>query len=208
MKKITFALLVIIIGIYSSGFSCNKCEPPNCRRERVCDPWGNCEWRTVRRVGTNFDTVPNSPGEYIGIFDISKGWKPVEGMNAEAKIKLENASGEFVEQTFSLTPELNIAQTIDPIDKDTVPFTFVVSDPTAMNNFFNNSFAQNYDKDAEISLSVPVTQTNCELNSGTYINHTRLKDSSGITYTGSFSVIYTAPENLPACNQGTLVFED
>lgn len=206
VKKLTFVLLVLIITIYSTGFSCNNCNPPNCRRERVCDPWGNCEWRTVRRI--DLQLMESNPGSYVGIFDISKGWQPVSGLNAEAKVKLENSSGQFVEQTFILVPDLNTSQNTDPIDKDTIPYAFAVENPTAMNDFFNNSFAQNYNNDAEITIGVSVTQTNCDLESGKYINHTRQKINSEITYTGTFNINYTAPETLPACNQGTIVFEE
>lgn len=210
MRHLLFVLLLLVVLISSSAFSCGRCRAPNCERVRVCDPYGNCEWQTRRRflVDPDFQSFANSPGSYVGIFDIANGWQPATSANAQAKIKLENSSGQYVEQTFALTYSDTISQTIDSVDKDTTPYAFVVTDTSAMSNFFNSSFVQSYDENVEVTLSLSVTQVDCNLSSGTYINHTRLKDSSGVTYMGAFNVIYTAPLILPACNQGTITFEE
>lgn len=207
---VVFTLFILLgaIALVSSGC---RCDPPNCRTETRCDRNGNCETVKVRRwlVDPNLQGLSGNPGEYAGVIDLAKAWRPNASGSSTLSIKFTNAAGQQTEQSFALSYDPTLSQTIPPVDKDTIPYAFTINDPGTITGFVNGLAGSGFsDSDAEITFSIPITQIECSAPSGKYINHTRIKDSSGITYDHDFIINYTAPANINAgCNQGSLVIE-
>ncbi len=205
MKKVLVTVSLFALSLTGSLFSsaCG-CHPPNCIREYVCDQYGNnCEWRTKRRffVQNNFQAPTSELNQYAGIFDLATPWQLDTTGSPRVTIKLENNTGGFVEENFTLTFNQGISLATGSVDKNTTPTAFVISDKAAVSNFLSSASTSGYsNSEATVTFTIPVVLADNSIASGKYVNHLRVIDSTGITYDDTFYFIYTAPEN--GCSQG------
>lgn len=179
-----------------------------CREVTRCDRDGNCVIVREHRffVEPNFQSTGSDVNQYIGILDLSNGWQPKPNGTFEAVIKVDNDSGQSIEQTFAVKPaDSTIANSISNVDKDTTPHSFKFDDSAAVSSFLNNAANTGYSNTpGSISFKFQITQVDCTLATGKYINHLRYKDNSGVTYHNEFVFQYIAPTNSTDCNQGEL----
>lgn len=212
MRKLTLVPLLLVLFMCVTAFRCGRCEPPNCEIVTECDRDGTC--RTVRRhrfFTGHSPTTASEMSENVGILDLANPWQPDMNGVTQMTIKIVDSSGQNSIQTFSLSPApADIAANIPRYDNETTPYAFVFDDPAAVSNFVNTApTAENSEWDEIMTFDFAITQVDCIAKSGRYINHFRQKDSSGITYDKSYTIVYRSPrgEYYGECNQGTITLE-
>lgn len=213
MRKLTLVPLLLVLFMCVTAFRCGTCDPPNCTEVIVCDNTGwDCHVERRRRhFSPDSQTTASEMSEYVGVLDLANPWQPDTYRPSQMTIKFVDSSGQNSMQTFSLSPAPeNVTANILRFDNETTPFAFVFDDPAAVSNFVNTApTAENSEWDEIMTFDFAVTQVDCTAKSGSYINHFRQKDSSGITYDKSYTIIYRAPrgEFYGECNQGTFTLE-
>jgi hypothetical protein len=211
MKSLTFVLLLLVLCFVATGFQCGACRPPNCVEETVCDSTGwSCH--TVRRhrhfTEANFQFSQSQAEGIVGILDLANPWSLDSSLPPQLTIKFENNLGAS-EQSFDLVVDNSVS--VSSVDKDTTPNTLKFADPSSVSAFLSQASSSNFSvSEQTVTLSFSITQTDCTAASGKYINHLHDLDTSGITYDGNFTLVYTATTNVQAnsCNQGTVIVGD
>lgn len=207
-------ILLLVFVLCSIGFVSNacRCRPPGCEERIECDRNGECRRVRVRRF---FVERPVTTGysenlsEYTGIVDLADLWQPESSEYTTMTVKFEDASGQFVQEDFSMHCSSAISETISEIDKDTKPYAFLLNNPTAVKNYSDEALRNGYTNGSmTVTFSIPITQVICSAPTGKYENHLRVKDFSGITYERAFVINYTAPTNSSNCNEGAIVITE
>lgn len=176
MKKLTLILLLVVLCMCVTAFRCGSCEPPDCTETIECDSTGwNCHTVRHHRVAPQFEsfTSETQAEDFVGILDLANPWQSKPSDNPQLTITFKDSSGQDIQQTFSLTPaSQEITDTISKVDKDTKPYSFVISDPTALNSFLSNaSVSADANKSSSIDFGFSITQVDCAAQSGKYLNH-------------------------------------
>lgn len=143
-----------------------------------------------------------------GVFDLANPWQPDTSENSYATVKVSTSSGQIIQSNFPVM--LSSGGNISSIDKDTTPYQYVFQNPSDVNNFVSQSLTSGETSDIDISVAVPVVQTDCNIPSDIYINHSRYKDLSGITYLNSFKINYSVPDSgsINACEQASITIDE
>lgn len=135
------------------------------------------------------DNLANQLSSMDGVLDLASPWQPDISRNASATVRLKNASGDILsQQDFPLMLSTNNpGNPISPVDSDTTPYTYVLQNPNAVNNYIGGqNFAGGDITDIEIAPNVPIKRKSGTFAPGDYSNHFRWRDSNGVTYVGDF----------------------
>lgn len=203
--KVVFSSLgILILAVAMMGAKCTRRVngQVTCPVGQRCTVTvgGQIEWLTGNSLQGESGDIANR----AYILDLANPWQLDSSVTPEATIHVET-DGATVSQTFSLSLAPQIAQDVDSIDKDTTPQVFVFEDPASVQSFLNtaaNSSSSQPETTTDVTFAV--TQTDCNAPSGKYINHVRYQDETGISYVDAVYILYTAPTNIQACNEGQI----
>jgi hypothetical protein len=154
---------------------------------------------TIEHLTNNFGSE-----QYAAIFDSAEQWRPVANGSPRLEVSIIRNGEQPVTAQFDMALDSALSQQIAPVDKDTVPYAFVIADQAAFANFVGSNLSGQTSGEFEIRFVIPIEQIDCQATSGKYINHVRSQDSTGITYYDSFYYRYTAPASGSGCTGGQL----
>jgi hypothetical protein len=158
---------------------------------------------TIRIVIENL--VNNFGSEqYVAILDSAKQWRPTANGSPKLQVTILRNGEQPITAEFDMALNSALSQQIDPVDKNTVPYAFVVANQAALASFLDNNLSGQTSGDFEAKFAIPIEQIDCQTVSGKYINHVRSKDSTGIVYYDSFYYQYVAPSSGSGCSGGSL----
>lgn len=145
----------------------------------------------------------------VGVYDLANSWQPDLSVSSSAVVRVAKFSGEVIESEFStiLNPS---AANVSQVDSNTTARLYVFEDPGFVKNFVDQALAGDRNYTIAIELSTPIYQSDCGIPTGSYVNHLRYNDPSGVTYLDSFDFNYSVPENFQggsSCEQATLTIE-
>lgn len=200
------ALGILILAVAMMGARCTRrvTGQVSCPVGQRCTVTvgGQIEWLTGNNLQGESDDIANR----AYILDLAEPWQPDSSLTPQATINIRTDSG-IVSETFSLSLAPEIAQTIESVDKDTIPHVFVFENSASVQSFLNTAAAGSSSSQPETTADVTfaITQTDCTAPSGKYVNHARYRDGTEITYVDTVYINYTAPTNIQAgCNQGQI----
>lgn len=143
------------------------------------------------------------------MYDLSNPWEPDNTASAEAVVKVTKTSGQVISTKFPVLPD-PFAANVSPVDSSTTARLYVFDDPNLARDFVEQAMAGERNYSIGIEISVPISQNDCYIPSGEYINHLRYSDSLGVTYVDSFNFSYNIPANFQGsnpCEQATITIE-
>lgn len=217
IKITTAAFTILVLIITMMGFGCHVSSVSTTTTVSTNTTTGQTTVSTgvtVVIVPEEFRAESNAMSNSAYIVDLSKEWSVDQSVTPQATIRVEGANGQFTQQSFALSAA---AENIISVDKQTRALPFVFNNPSDVQAFMNNALAQansSFSAQAAITLDVNfgITQNNCTLPSGKYVNHIRYQDETGITYISSPTIHYIAPESFwggdGQCNIGQIIVED
>lgn len=205
-RVVSGALAIMILAVAVMGFKCTRrvTGTVTCPIGQRCTIGisGQIEWRPGSSLQSESEEIANR----VFILDLAKPWQADSGFTPQGTINVSTDTGQ-VSETFPLSLAPAIAQTIDPVDKDTIPQVFVFDNPTAVRAFVDTSASRSTSPQpvTTTDATFAITQIDCTAPSGKYVNHVRYQDATGISYVNTTYLIYTAPTNPNAgCNQGQI----
>lgn len=161
---------------------------------------------TVRgevKVVFDFLTSDSYSEQYVAILDSAKQWRPSANGSPKVEVSIFRDGVQTATAEFDIVLDSALSQQITPVDKDTIPYAFVVVDRAAFASFLENNLSGQSSGDISFTFVIPIEQIDCQTSSGKYVNHLRLQDSSGITYYGNFYYLYTAPDYIREPDTGS-----
>jgi hypothetical protein len=122
-------------------------------------------------------------------------------------VTVSKSNGQQLQSNFALQLAND---SLDSVDKDTTPRSYVFQNASDVSGFIGQSLAGEGDVEVTIESFIPIYQIDCSIPNGKYINHLRSKDASGVTYYDFFNLIFSAPDNVQGddrCEQAAVSIE-
>jgi hypothetical protein len=202
--KVALSCCLVISCLILSG-----CPKPKSRTIEVqCNP--TTRQCTFKITVVYFGPTSEFDSQFFaneGIFDLANPWEPDANGVPYSTVTISNSQSQLGQSNFDVQLSND---NLDPVDKDTNPRPYVFANSSDVSGFVSQSFAGEDEVEVKIESYIPVYQSDCSIPTGTYINHLRSKDGTGVTYYDFFNLDYSVPDNIQGgnrCEQSTITIK-
>lgn len=176
--------------------------------EWQCDEYGtNCIWvphHHFRIQSPSEQPTVNDLSDFVGVVNLAPQWQYDSTQKTYVEVTLKNAIGKTRVKSFTLAEASpSVAASIPSLNDNTVPYAFVIANPTILQEFISAGFTDGF-QEVDATPRIPVKQVDFYAPSGDYVNRFRAKDSEGVFYDDPFTIKYVAPATQDGSTPGTV----